>query len=86
MAQSTLFTTINLPYSGLQVEIFEVFGYQYFKALKDANGNSGLFLKYLITLTVKYRGVYLTEKQVNEMHARDITAILDVIDLILKNI
>ena len=76
--QEQIYMTINLPMSCSCV-ILEGKGKHYFRALKKANGDSSLLIKYLMLELAKPNGFSLTEEEIDEMHIRDISAISEVI-------
>lgn len=79
-----VFTIVNLPLGG-KATILEGKGTHYFSATVKANGNSDLFVKFLIMELVLINGKKLTEEQLNELHMRDIHYLTNVISTMLAD-
>lgn len=79
-----IFTQIDLP-TGRKAVIYEGYGRHFFKALQLAKGDNSLMIKYLMMQLVSVDGKQLSEKDIDEMHIRDISYASEVISTMLSN-
>lgn len=82
--KNEVFAKISLPLGGEAI-IYEGKGIHYFRAASKSKGDMGKLIKYLIIQLVKVNGIRLKEKEIEEMHLRDVCQIADAITLMLSN-
>jgi len=70
--------------NGQTAEIRECSGLEYFSAMKSAKGDSSQIVKFLIIELVRIDGKNISEKDVNEMHIKDIIFLSDVLNIMMS--
>ena len=79
-----IFAEVDLP-TGIKATIFEGYGRHFFKALQLAKGDSSLMIKYLMMQLIQIDGKDLSEKDIDNMHLRDISYAFEVMSTMLSN-
>ena len=65
--------------------IIEGKGLHFFNAMNNCKGNTALLFKYLIMELVFIRDKKITEKELNNMHMKDVSYLTEVIGLMMSN-
>ncbi len=79
-----VFSEATLPTAGNAV-VYEGKGLHFFTALSKAKGDTALFIKFLIIELVQVNGKILTEKDIDNMHMRDVSYLNELISTMLSN-
>ena len=84
MEENDFFTTVELPVAG-KCQVLEGKAKHYFAAMKRSNGDNSLLIKYLIMELCCFNGHMLSEKEIDEIHIRDISYLAQVIGLMMSD-